>query len=856
MKAIAGQTAALHIAYWHYDPWYRRAWFIWPQAAAILLAGWLLTDRGVVATGKWAKPADCSNASNPACATTQRVMFSWSDEVSRPTIANQVTVTVDRSAFRSSSAADQTKLLAALGAYYRRDWVKAIDILKSATANDPNVQYVTALALLIPASTDQVRDAQTLLRTASAAGHRQAGAVLGRTLIAGSGGLPKDEAAGRKLIEDGAAAGDSYAMRLAAAGYVNREFGGTYDSVKAVDLLRKAADAGEPIAMAQLAYCIKTGRGGLARDDAKVLDYLRWAADAGYLEAQFTLGRWFTQRYLTREIEDPSEGLKWHERAYQHGYSFIDLVDLAHVHRYARAMPWFDTKRSFELLQLCAPYRYIHCHYWLARAYHEGAGTSRDLVKAYAHYTIAQQLGRHEAAVEVQKLDGSLAPADRTAATQLAATISANLKPTPPAIILESPEAEAAGRSPWSPPSSQPAAVPAPAAQPSSADWDTCKGKEPDPAIAACARLIASGITGTDLGLAHFYKGWRYHDKKQYEQAIAEYDKAIELRADLTWAHNNRGVSYRLLGNVEAALRDFDEAIRADSSNALAYANRADAYYRQRQWDKAIGDASASIRLDPKRDRTYWIRAAAYGRKERWNEAISDCTTAIELNPKYENCFDQRGWAYYKLGKYDLALSDFQEAVRLDPKWAGPLNNRGIVYEALGNFDAAFRDYDAAAALDDVDAMDNLGTLYAKGRGVAKDPIVARRWYEKAAEKGSVSGMANLGWMFLNGQGGPKSYATAKQWYEKAAALGNAWSMNELGVMYHNGNGVPQNYSEAFRWYEKAAALGERWAFFNLGVMYEYGEGVSKSRTEAIAWYQKAAAAGHPDANRKLQALR
>ena len=132
----------------------------------------------------------------------------------------------------------------------------------------------------------------------------------------------------------------------------------------------------------------------------------------------------------------------------------------------------------------------------------------------------------------------------------------------------------------------------------------------------------------------------------------------------------------------------------------------------------------------------YWIRAAAYGRKERWTEAISDCTTAIDLNPKYENCFDQRGWAYYKLGKYDLALSDFQEAVRLDPKWAGPLNNRGIVYEALGNFDAAFRDYDAAAALDDVDAMDNLGTLYAKGRGVAKDPIVARRWYEKAAKKG------------------------------------------------------------------------------------------------------------------------
>jgi hypothetical protein len=38
MKPIVGRTAALHIAFWQYDPWYRRAWFVWPQAAAILFA--------------------------------------------------------------------------------------------------------------------------------------------------------------------------------------------------------------------------------------------------------------------------------------------------------------------------------------------------------------------------------------------------------------------------------------------------------------------------------------------------------------------------------------------------------------------------------------------------------------------------------------------------------------------------------------------------------------------------------------------------------------------------------------------------------------------------------------------------
>ena len=459
MTAIVGRAAALHIAFWQYDPLYRRAWLIWPQAIAILLAGWLVVGLPGTAApvGNWAKPADCTNASTPGCAATRRAVYSWDDEVGRPTIANQITVNVDRSTFRNSAADDQPKLLAALGAYYRSDWTKAIDILKSATASDPNVQFVTALALLVPNSTDQARNAQALLREAAAGGHRQAGSVLGRILFAGSGGLPKDETAGRKLIDDAVAAGEPYAMRLAAAGYVNGEFGGTYDTVKAVDLLRRAADSGELIAMAQFAYCINTGRGGLTRDGAKTIDYLRRAADAGFEGAQLLLARWLRDRYLYRESEDLPEAIKWYERSYQKGHSVFASSELAYLHRYARAAPWFDTKRSFELLQLCAPFRNGYCHYWLARAYQEGAGTARDNTRAYAYYIVAKELGRQDAATELQKLDAFLQPAIKTSAAELAKTISAGLKPLPRVIRLQTAETETAGPSPWPDPTPRPA---------------------------------------------------------------------------------------------------------------------------------------------------------------------------------------------------------------------------------------------------------------------------------------------------------------------------------------------------------------------------------------------------------------
>jgi TPR repeat protein len=469
MKPIVGRTAALHIAFWQYDPWYRRAWFVWPQAAAILFAGWLLADRGALPAVDWAKPADCSNPSAPGCAATRRAVYYWDEVLSRPSLVNQAMVSVDRSAFRSSPAADQPKLAAALGAYYRRDWAKAVDILKSAAPADPNVQFVTALALLIPNTTDQARNAQDLLRSAAAAGHRQASGVLGRILVVGAGGLPKDEAAGRRLLDDAAAAGDTYAMRLLAAGYVSGELGGTYDSAKAVDLLRRAADGGEPVAMAQLAYCIHTGRAGLARDDARVLDWLRRSAELGFTEAQFTLGRLFTQRNFSRESEDLPEGMKWFERSYRQGHAIAALAEFAVVRRFARTAPWFDTKAAFELLQLCASYRYGYCQYWIGRAYHDGAGVPQDFVKAYAHYTVAKDLGRQEAASVLSRLENVLQPPAKASAAELAKSIAADLKPPPRVVWLQTPETETVGPSPWADPATRSAAPP-PSAAPSSPD--------------------------------------------------------------------------------------------------------------------------------------------------------------------------------------------------------------------------------------------------------------------------------------------------------------------------------------------------------------------------------------------------
>src|ERR1700744_6622266 len=101
-----GRAAALHIAFWQYDRWYRRAWFVWPQLMAILLVGWLLVGPdAIVSMGNWAKPVDCTSPLTPGCASTRQSVYRWGDqEIARPTIANQVTGSVDPAVGRNSSA--------------------------------------------------------------------------------------------------------------------------------------------------------------------------------------------------------------------------------------------------------------------------------------------------------------------------------------------------------------------------------------------------------------------------------------------------------------------------------------------------------------------------------------------------------------------------------------------------------------------------------------------------------------------------------------------------------------------------------------------------------------------------------
>jgi tetratricopeptide (TPR) repeat protein len=59
----------------------------------------------------------------------------------------------------------------------------------------------------------------------------------------------------------------------------------------------------------------------------------------------------------------------------------------------------------------------------------------------------------------------------------------------------------------------------------------------------------------------YYNRGVAYAGKGLYDQAIADYTKAIELKPDDAEAHYNRGLEYEKLGQRDEAIADYRQAI-------------------------------------------------------------------------------------------------------------------------------------------------------------------------------------------------------------------------------------------------------------------------------------------------------
>ncbi len=205
------------------------------------------------------------------------------------------------------------------------------------------------------------------------------------------------------------------------------------------------------------------------------------------------------------------------------------------------------------------------------------------------------------------------------------------------------------------------------------------------------------------------YRGLSAADKGDFDKAIQNYDKAIELKPDFFGAYNNRGVAYVAKRDFDKAIQNYDKAIELKPDYADAYYNRGIAYVAKRDFDKAIQNYDKAIELKPDYAKAYNNRGVAYGKKRDFDKAIQNYDKAIELKPDYAKAYNNRGLAYGKKRDFDKAIQDFTTTIELKPDFAVAYYGRGEAWMHMSEWNKAKADLTVAKTrrLDIINAFQN-----------------------------------------------------------------------------------------------------------------------------------------------------
>ncbi len=124
-----------------------------------------------------------------------------------------------------------------------------------------------------------------------------------------------------------------------------------------------------------------------------------------------------------------------------------------------------------------------------------------------------------------------------------------------------------------------------------------------------------------------------YYDLCDYQRAIQDISRAIELKPSTQAYYEFRGDSFTRLKNYSSAVKDFDQAIAIGPARAELLRWRGDCLYCLGHFSDALKDANQSIILDPKRATSFVLRGFAKLRLKDYVGAKIDCEQAASLEP-------------------------------------------------------------------------------------------------------------------------------------------------------------------------------------------------------------------------------
>jgi len=217
-----------------------------------------------------------------------------------------------------------------------------------------------------------------------------------------------------------------------------------------------------------------------------------------------------------------------------------------------------------------------------------------------------------------------------------------------------------------------------------------------------------------NLGITFFHKG-------QVDEAMHQYQKALEINPNYDQAYNNLGNALLQKGQVAEAIADFQETLEINPNIEEAHNNLGNALVQEGAVDQGMTQIQKALEINPNYARAHYNLGITFFQKGQVDEAMHQYQKALEINPNYAEAHNNLGNILVHKGQVDEAISEYKKALDSNSDFADTHNNLGGALFLKGELDAAIAQFQEAIRLkpDYADAQNNLAKVQAMVRQAA-----------------------------------------------------------------------------------------------------------------------------------------
>ncbi len=189
-------------------------------------------------------------------------------------------------------------------------------------------------------------------------------------------------------------------------------------------------------------------------------------------------------------------------------------------------------------------------------------------------------------------------------------------------------------------------------------------------AVLGAWALFSINLTGYQPSEEKYYydRALAYVDAHKWDEAIRDFERAIEIYPKFFRAYNNIGNIYSLRGEYQQAIRYYSYARRFSPGLAQIPSNIGNALFNQGKLEESIGYFKEALRLRPDLVEAQNNMGVVLLKLNRPEEAIQHYRKALLYRPSNVATHINLGNALKQLGRYEEARLHFEDALKYDPE--------------------------------------------------------------------------------------------------------------------------------------------------------------------------------------------